>query len=442
MKYALLSSLLLVAVSVPLAQQPQVTRTTTTGVVIDVTVVDRDGKPVLDLRPDEFELTEDGKRQQILSASIVNAGAVRALDVPSAPAAPAAAAGRPAGRTVASAPWLPDKTPSVTAVLFDRLSAEMRPLAHRAALAYMGTLTPPHDYAGVFLANVKLETFSSFTNKGDVLLTALDMLAAAAPTHTSAAAERASYPRVQQLPLDPNQPGTAGAESGAGWINPAEREKLLAAQDPETRMRVVELRMYETYQQFLSEFEGQSSLAGLRSVVSSMALLPGRKSILYFCEQLPISDRIKPRFDALIQEANRGNISFYPVDAAGLRVHSEEAKVLRNVQLAGEQGVGDARRGDGAWTKELERQEQILSSRAGAVLGRLAKDTGGFLIDNTNDLGKGVARMQQERTTYYLLGYQPTNTAADGRFRRVSVKVKRPRVTVRARPGYVAARQP
>jgi Ca-activated chloride channel family protein len=84
----------------------------------------------------------------------------------------------------------------------------------------------------------------------------------------------------------------------------------------------------------------------------------------------------------------------------------------------------------------------VLSSRAGAVLGRLAKETGGFLIDNTNDLTSGFARMQQERTTYYLLGYQPTNTAADGKFRRVTVKVKRPRVTVRARPGYLAARQP
>jgi VWFA-related protein len=173
-----------------------------------------------------------------------------------------------------------------------------------------------------------------------------------------------------------------------------------------------------------------------------MALLPGRKSVLYFCEELPLSDAVKPKFDALIQEANRNNISFYPVDAAGLRIHSEEAKVGRNVELAGAQGIGDAQRNAGAWTKDLERQEQILSSRAGAVLGRLAKETGGFLIDNTNDLGKGVARMQAERTTYYLLGYQPSNPAADGKFRRVSVKVKRPRVTVRARPGYVAAKQP
>jgi VWFA-related protein len=108
-----------------------------------------------------------------------------------------------------------------------------------------------------------------------------------------------------------------------------------------------------------------------------------------------------------------------------------------NVETAGGQGLGDVKRGDGAWTKELERQEQLLDSRPTAVLGRLAKDTGGFLIENTNDLAAGVARMQQERLTYYVLGYQTTNTNVDAKFRRVSVKVKRSQVTVRARPGYV-----
>lgn len=441
MKFALVATLLLAAASAPLAQQPPVTRTTTTGVVIDVTVVDRDGKPVLDLRPEEFEVSEDGKRQQVLSASLVHAGAVRSLDAGVAVAASGTPAAQTSGATTAPA-QLPDRTPSVTAILFDRLSPEMRPLAHKAAAVYLGTLNPQHDYAGVFLANVNLMTFASFTNNPEALRSAVDRLGSTAPTNVSPAAERASYPRVQQLPLDPNQPITPGAESGAGWVNPAEREKFLTSADPETRFRLMELRMYETYQQFLAEFEGQSSLAGLRSVVASMALLPGRKSVLYFCEQLPIADRIKPKFDALIHEANRHHISFYTVDAAGLRVHSEEAKVARNVELAGAQGIGDARRGDGAWTKDLERQEQLLSSRAGAVLGRLAKETGGFLLENTNDLGAGVARMQQDRTSYYLIGYQPTNTAVDGKFRRVTVKVKRPRVTVRARPGYVAAWQP
>ena len=79
-----------------------------------------------------------------------------------------------------------------------------------------------------------------------------------------------------------------------------------------------------------------------------------------------------------------------------------------------------------------------MASRPAAVLGRLANETGGFLIDNTNDLGKGVARMQVERTTYYLLGYQPTNAALDGKFRKVTVKVKRGKYTIRARPSYAA----
>jgi VWFA-related protein len=450
MKGVLVSSLAVVLTAGALAQQPPVTRTTTTGVVIDVTVVDRDGRPILDLRPDEFELSEDGKRQLILSASLVHAGAVRRLDGTAAPGSggsgtqPAPTAATPSASDSGAA--LPDKTPSVTAILFDRLSPEMRPLAHKAALAYLSTLSPPHDYAGVFLADVKLATFAGFTSQGEVLRTALDRLASTAPTNTSLHAERSSYPRVQNLPLDPNQPATTGAEAGAGWVNPLEREKYLpksGAGDPsEMYFRQMELRMFETYTQFLAQFEGQASLAGLRSVVDSMALLPGRKSVLYFCEQLQVSDRVKPKFDALIHEANRANISFYPVDAAGLRVHSEEAKVGRHVDLAGTQGVGDARRGDGAWTKDLEKQEQILTSRAGAVLGRLAKETGGFLLENTNDLAAGVARMQLERTSYYLLGYQPLNTAPDGKFRRVTVKVRRPRVTVRARPGYVAARQP
>ncbi|HEX6465535.1 MAG TPA: VWA domain-containing protein, partial [Vicinamibacterales bacterium] len=238
-----------------------------------------------------------------------------------------------------------------------------------------------------------------------------------------------------------------GAESaGGGFGSIAEREhrlvemRRLGSQDPsEWLMYQIEMRMAEGYQRFLAEFDGEASLAGLRAVVSSFGALPGRKSILYFTEKLPIPDRQKAKFDALIGEANRANIVVYPVDAVGLRVQSKDAELSRNVAVAGAKGIGDESRGEGAWTKELEKQDEMLSSRPTAVLGRLAKETGGFLLENTNDLGAGVARMQQDRTTYYLLAYQPTNMKLDGTFRKVTVKVKRPKVTVRARPGYVAA---
>jgi hypothetical protein len=100
--------------------------------------------------------------------------------------------------------------------------------------------------------------------------------------------------------------------------------------------------------------------------------------------------RLKPKFDALIGQANRANITVYPLDAAGLRVHSKEMELGRNVNVAGAQGVGDERRGDGPWTNDLEKQDQLLSSRPGAALGRLARETGGFLLENTNALGAGA----------------------------------------------------
>ena len=191
--------------------------------------------------------------------------------------------------------------------------------------------------------------------------------------------------------------------------------------------------MEQSYGQFLGESEYRHRLpAAFGRRCDGRA--PGRKTILYFTESLPITGRTKPRFDALIGRANRANITVYPVDAAGLRVHGKEAELGRNVMSPAVKG-SETTRADGPYTKELERQEQMLTSRPTAVLGRLAKEIGGFLLENTNDLGAGVARMKVERTTYYLLAYQSTNAALDGTFRKIGVKVKRPRVTFRSRSG-------
>lgn len=423
--------------------QPPLVKTTTSGVIIDVSVLDNNGQPVLDLTGDDFEITEDGKRQQLVSVSLVRGGVAKSQSgaVASAPAQAPGSSSSPSvtSTSTSAAPAAASgSTPSVTAILFDRLSPEVRPLAARAALAYVSTLSPPHDYAGVFLADTTLKTFQNFTNQAESLRQGVAGVASTAPVNLSAGAERAATTRVQGY--DPNQAPTAGAESGRGF-SPIDRQRLMdpaGGGDPEKLLLQLELRMQEGYQQFASEYEGQASMSGLRASIDALSLLPGRKSVLYFTENLQVTSRLKPKFDALIGQANRANITIYPVDAAGLRLHSKEAELGQNVKVAGAQGLGDERRGDGPWTKDLERQDQLLSSSPAAALGRLAKDTGGFLLDNTNNLAAGVARMQQERTTYYLLAYQPANTATDGKFRKVSVKVKRPKVTVKARPGYLA----
>ena len=69
----------------------------------------------------------------------------------------------------------------------------------------------------------------------------------------------------------------------------------------------------------------------------------------------------------------------------------------------------------------------------------MAEDTDGVAIVNTNIIDEPMRRIIADTSSYYLLGYQSTNSALDGKYRKITVRVKRPGVDVRARRGYRAA---
>ena len=69
----------------------------------------------------------------------------------------------------------------------------------------------------------------------------------------------------------------------------------------------------------------------------------------------------------------------------------------------------------------------------------LSDQTGGLSLVNSNDFNKGFERIVRDNSSYYVLGYYPTNDRRDGRFRTITVRVKRPGLTVRARRGYTAS---
>ena len=104
------------------------------------------------------------------------------------------------------------------------------------------------------------------------------------------------------------------------------------------------------------------------------------------------------RFRDLVGSAERANVTFYPVDVGGLR--------------------GDL--------------------RATETLRTLAGATDGYAAVNSNDIAAGFRRVADRLTSYYLLGYYSTNTANDGKFRKIEVKVARPGVSIAARRGYLA----
>ena len=145
----------------------------------------------------------------------------------------------------------------------------------------------------------------------------------------------------------------------------------------------------------------------------------------------------RQRFIALTQEANRYNVSFYPFDTRGLAAFDS------NVGDRDERMVADR----GEWyNKETGTQPGTLMGDRASLnvrldsLRLLADNTDGLAIINTNNLDAGAARIVQDLSSYYLLGYYSANESLDGKWRTIKVRVKRPGVQVRARKGYRALR--
>jgi hypothetical protein len=91
--------------------------------------------------------------------------------------------------------------------------------------------------------------------------------------------------------------------------------------------------------------------------------------------------------------------------------------------------------------QDAERNEDRLRLNPQSGLGMLAQRTGGFFIGDTNDARGAFRQIAQDMRFHYVIGYTPTNDNWDGRYREVSVKVKRGGVNVHSRHGYLAVKE-
>ena len=85
-----------------------------------------------------------------------------------------------------------------------------------------------------------------------------------------------------------------------------------------------------SYNDLLLQVQGHASVDALLALVDSLGTLPGRKTVIYFGEGLVIPPAVEPRFRSVIDTANRRNVSIYALDAAGLRVHSQQEQSAPN----------------------------------------------------------------------------------------------------------------
>ena len=175
----------------------------------------------------------------------------------------------------------------------------------------------------------------------------------------------------------------------------------------------------EVYYQAVTK--NRITLEVVERALGAMVGTKGRKSMILVSEGF-IYDPNMDEFKRVVQASRRSNVAIYFLDTRGL----QGASIYATAQFGPSIDTQDI---GASFTENIEASEGSES---------LSADSGGFTVKNTNDLAKGIKRIADETRSYYLLGYNPSNTARDGRFRKISVKVNGKNMDVRARKGYYA----
>ena len=203
--------------------------------------------------------------------------------------------------------------------------------------------------------------------------------------------------------------------------------------------------------QLRNSMSAAGSLGALNLVIRGTHDLPGRKAIIFVSEgfqplvrerndatKLPDS-RVRYALDRVIDQATRAGVVIYSLDCRGL-------------QTAGLQASDDLKSPpDGVSMEETVRaaaaNRSEFNRETQESLAYLAEQTGGFAVLNTNDLARGLGRITDDLRGYYVIGYVPEDGtfAAPGktpRFRKISIKVKRPGLQVKTRKEFLGISDP
>ena len=385
---ALVALTLLCAASLSQQSSEYVFRAESDLVLVNVTVKDKSGKFVAGLKPEDFTILEDNKPQKIVSFDVENVDALPAVDVAQAKPLPEAAPGttKPVPSAADTAGLFKDRR---LIVLFFDLSA-MEPdeidRAVTSAERYIDTQMAPADLVSIVSLGSSLTVNQDFTADRAVLKKQLD-------TFSSGSGQG----------FEEGSTGTTEGTPDSG--------QAFTADDTEFNI-----------------FNTDRRLEALRSVAEKLAYVQQKKSLIYFSsgmDRTGIENQSELR--AAVNAAVRSNLAIYTMDMRGLQA-----------LVAGGEAQNASLRGVSAYSGQATLNALNSNFTTQETLVTLASDTGGRAFLDSNDFSKIFKGVQQDTSTYYLLGYHSANTARDGRYRHIVVKSGSPGVKIDYRRGYYA----
>jgi len=388
-------------------------------VTVDVVVVSRAGEAVPDLRREDFTVSEDGVRQDVV--------VFRAVDRPAPlPGAPAAAPPPPAVRASTNRAT-PGLEPATFVIVFDELhldSAEAE-RGRRAVADFLGTGTADGDLVALVGTSAGTRWTARMAEGREALLQALarlqgkrvgEMVRDAMTEYEAMRIDQDRDPIVtDQVTRRFLATGAIRRDVQLPRGEAPDPEDFVAARD---QVRAFASQLYAR-----ASMRSEQSLGLVERSLEALAEAPGRKSLVLVSAGLVQDPRLRG-YRRVVTASRRANTAVYFLDARGLVAATSgmQADVAMPLDLV-DRSTG---------TRLDETREGSEGSEG------LALDTGGLVLKNQNDLAAGLARIGREARSYYLVGYTPSNRAADGKFRKIEVKVARDDVRVRARRGYFA----
>jgi VWFA-related protein len=361
-------------------------------VVVNVAVKDKSGNPVTDLKKEDFEILEDGKPQAIgvfelqkLAGDLLPPVSTVQVQQTLKERGPQA----PAPQAVPTFSPIRHQDRRLLALFFDFSSmAQLDQVrAKEAAIKFLETQMTSSDLVSIMTFANKFQVVEDFTDDRERLLTTLRRMSLGEGSELAATAATAA---------------DEGDDTGA-----------FAADDTEFNI-----------------FNTDRKLSALEDAAKKLAAFPEKKALVYFSSGVSRTGvENESQLKATVNAAIRANVAFYPVDARGLVANAP----------GGDASVASPK-GTGTFTGTTQSSRASSFNGSQDTLYSLAADTGGKALLDSNDLTLGIRNAQNDVSSYYIVGYYSSNSAQDGKFRKIQVKLKNPQLQAKLdyRAGYYA----
>ncbi len=416
-------------------QDQDVVRITTNLVQVDV-VVTKDGKQVTDLKPEDFEILEDGRVQQISSFAYVSTNTLGKDNATSN------IAGNEGAPPVIPKPPLPREVKRTVAIVVDDLGMSFQSMANlRSYLPkFLAENLKQNDLIAIIRTGGEVGALQQFTSDPRVLANAIADLKwnpcsrvgsnVLAPERSLIVGTPPERQLQGRIPAD-RSPGSAQVDrpSTANESNPCSVGSSIAY-----------------------------SINALRFILRGMGEMPGRKSMMIISDNLPLerqelapadfgfkrpvrenanvidvwtqSTSYRDGLHSLGELAIRGSVVIYGISSQ--RLQATGAQAADEISFPPQHVRRRPDQPDALTNLMRTRSAELQRNVDGAEV--LAKETGGFVVRNRNDFG--LERVFEDQSGYYLIGYRPASTTFDRRFHTIQARVKRGGFTVRTRGGF------